>query len=108
MDVRFAPGRILQPDAMVFLATLDRQVAQPLDRIPEICIEVLSSARTYDRVTKRFLYAEAEVVEYWIVDPSGVVEQRSGPGLARGEDRERRLESPLLPGFLLDVGALFD
>jgi len=108
MDVRFALGRILQPDAMVFLAALDRNAAQPLDRIPEICIEVLSNNRTYDRVTKRFLYAEAGVAEYWIVDPSGLVEQRTGPGLARSDDRTERLESALLAGFSLDVAALFE
>lgn len=108
MDVRFAPGRILQPDAMIFLASLDRTAAHPLERIPDICIEVLSSNRAYDRVTKRFLYAEAGVAEYWIVDPSGVVEQRSGPGLARSDERTERLSSPHLPGFSLDVAALFE
>jgi hypothetical protein len=35
LDVRFAAGRILQPDAMVFLAALPRDVTTPLDRIPE-------------------------------------------------------------------------
>src|SRR5262245_38231764 len=57
LDVRFAPDRILQPDAMVFLAHLDREQAGPIDRVPEICVEVLSSNRAYDRVTKRFIYA---------------------------------------------------
>ncbi|MFO7567918.1 MAG: Uma2 family endonuclease [Enhygromyxa sp.] len=103
MDVRFGPDRILQPDAMVFLQALERDVAAPLDRIPEICIEVLSSNRAYDRVTKRFMYAEAGVAEYWIVDPGGVVERRLRPGLVRSELIEDRLTSELLPGFELDV-----
>ena len=106
MDVRFAPDRILQPDAMVFFEALPHDVAAPLRRIPEICVEVLSSNRTYDRVTKRFMYAEAGVAEYWMVDPAGLVERRSGPGLARREDIADRLTSELLPGFELDVAQL--
>jgi Uma2 family endonuclease len=103
LDVRFGPDRILQPDAMVFLTRLARDVKGPVLRIPEICIEVLSSNRAYDRVTKRFLYAEAGVAEYWIVDPAGLIERRSGPGLARREEISDRLTSGLLPGFELDV-----
>jgi Uma2 family endonuclease len=106
LDVRFAAGRILQPDAMVFLAALPRDVTTPLDRIPELCIEVLSSNRAYDRVTKRFMYAEAGVAEYWIIDPAGVIERRSGPGLARAQECEDRLTSELLPGFDLNIAEL--
>jgi Uma2 family endonuclease len=105
-DVRFASGRILQPDAMVFLAPLARDVASPLDRIPDLCIEVLSTNRAYDRVMKRFIYAEAGVAEYWIVDPAGVVERCSGPGLVRAQEIADRLTSELLPGFELSVAEL--
>lgn len=107
MDVRFGAGRILQPDAMVFLAALDRSASSPIERCPELCIEVLSSHRAYDRVTKRFLYAEAGVEEYWMVDPAGLIERRAGPGLARSEEIHDVLRSALLPGFELDVSALF-
>ena len=92
---------------MVFLEALDHDVASPLRRIPELCVEVLSSNRTYDRVAKRFMYAEAGVVEYWIVDPAGIIERRTGAGLARREEIADRLTSELLPGFELDVAELF-
>jgi Uma2 family endonuclease len=50
----------VQPDAFVLL---DQVVARghkgPIDHTPQLCIEVLSTERAYDRVTKRFLYAEA-------------------------------------------------
>ena len=108
LDVRFAPGRILQPDAMVFLARLPRDIPMPIDRVPDICVEVLSSDRAYDRVTKRYLYAEAEVREYWIVEPAGLIERRSGPGLSRGEELTERLTSELLPGFDIAVAVLFE
>ena len=107
LDVRFGPGRILQPDAMVFFARFGRDAAGPIDRVPEICIEVLSSDRTYDRIAKRSVYAAAGVAEYWIVDPAGLIERRTGPGLVNEEIAEERLMSPLLPGFEIDVLRLF-
>jgi Uma2 family endonuclease len=106
LDIRFAPGRILQPDAMVFLTTLSLDVAMPLERVPDLCIEVLSNNRVYDRVTKRLIYAEAGVAEYWLVDPAGVIEKRTGQGLGRVQECEDRLTSELLPGFELDVAGL--
>jgi Uma2 family endonuclease len=106
LDVRFGPGRILQPDVMVFLATIPLDAATPLERIPELCIEVLSTNRVYDRVTKRFIYAEAGVAEYWLVDPAGLIEKHTGPGLVRTQEYDERLTSELLPGFELDVSEL--
>ena len=109
LDVRFAPDRILQPDAMVFLEVIPSDIPMPIARIPEICIEVVSTDRTYDRVTKRYLYAEAGVQEYWIVDPAnaGVVERRTAPTLSTLEVLETQLGTPLLPGFTLDLRAVF-
>lgn len=107
LDVRFAPGRILQPDAMVFMSKLELRQAGPIDLVPEICVEVLSSNGAYDRVTKRFIYAAAGVSEYWVVDPGGFIERWSSPGLSRTETLADRLTSPLLPGFDLDVARLF-
>ncbi len=107
LDVRFAPGRILQPDAMVFLATIDREQAGPITRVPEICVEVLSVNRAYDRLTKRFIYGSAGVVEYWVVDPAGLIEVWSGQALAQDTIITDQLTSPLLPNFSLDVPKLF-
>jgi Uma2 family endonuclease len=108
LDVRFGPNRILQPDAMVFAGRLDRGQAGPIDRVPEICIEILSSNRAYDRVTKRLVYAAAGVREYWLVDPAGFIERWSGPDLGRAETISDHLESSLLPGFELNVTRLLD
>ena len=55
LDVRFGPARILQPDAFVLLSTVPRTHKGPIDRIPELCIEILSRDRVYDRVTKRLV-----------------------------------------------------
>jgi Uma2 family endonuclease len=107
LDVRFAPGRILQPDAMVFTEILPDDVAMPIARIPALCIEVLSENRVHDRVTKRYLYAEAGVREYWLLDLAGRAERRTGSGLSHVEMLTERLTSPLLPGFSLDLAQLF-
>jgi Uma2 family endonuclease len=107
LDVRFAPGRILQPDAFVLFARVPRRHEGPIDRIPELCVEVLSRDRVHDRVTKRLLYAAAGVSEYWVVEPAGLVERWSGPDLARGVEVRRRLTTRLLPGFTLDLRRLF-
>jgi Uma2 family endonuclease len=61
----------------------------------------------HDRVTKRMIYAASGVREYWIVEPSGLVERWSGAGLAEVEEARDRLATPLLPGFRLDLKRLF-
>ena len=79
----------------------------PIERIPDLCIEVVSTRRVYDRVTKRLAYAKAGVAEYWtVVQDLGFVERWTGPHLAVREKLRERLVTPLLPGFVLDVHAL--
>jgi Uma2 family endonuclease len=107
LDVRFGAGRILQPDAMVFLQALPADVETPVSRVPELCVEVLSHNRAYDRVTKRYLYAEAGVLEYWIVDPTGIFERRTGPALSQLDVLQERVTSQVLPGFVLELEPLF-
>ena len=107
LDVRFGPNRILQPDAMVFLARIPGSQRGPIDRVPEICVEVLSTDRVYDRVTKRLVYAAAGVQEYWVVDVNAFIERWRGSGLVEEEILRDRLVTPLLPGFELDLPRLF-
>lgn len=106
VDIRFGPGRILQPDAFVLFERIAREHTGPLDHVPALCIEVLSTNRVYDRVTKRYVYAEAGVRELWLVDPAGHIERRFGPGLERAEMHAERLETPRLPGLSVDVASL--
>jgi Uma2 family endonuclease len=75
--------------------------------VPDLCIEVLSTNRAFDRLTKRVVFASCGVDELWLVEPSGVVERWSGQGLNEAELVEDELTTPLLPGFALDVRALF-
>lgn len=107
LDVRFAAGRILQPDLFVILGQIDVMRPGPIDRVPDLCIEIVSSDRFYDRVTKRLVYAPSGVREYWVVDHAHLVERWTGPGLTEAEEVTDRLTSPLLPGLVVDVPALF-
>ena len=106
LDVRFAPGRILQPDAFVLFSETPRDHEGPIDRVPALCVEVLSSNRAYDRLTKRLVYAEAGVSELWTVSTDGQVERWCGEHLAESERLDKTLTSPLLPGFALDLTRL--
>jgi Uma2 family endonuclease len=107
LDVRFGRNRILQPDAFVVFGRIEPAHEGPIDRVPELCTEVLSSNRVHDRVTKRLLYAAAGVREYWTVDPAGPVERWTGPGLSDGAAVRGLLTSSLLPRFRLDLRRLF-
>lgn len=107
LDIRFGPGRIAQPDLMVFLGPVDFHQL-PVERIPELCIEILSPTnRSYDTLTKRFVYGAAGVTEYWIIDPRGRAEKWTGPNLTEGAAVIDALESGLLPGFRLALAELF-
>lgn len=107
LDVRFAPGRILQPDVFVLFGRVPRRQRGPLERIPDLCIEVLSDDRVHDRVTKRLIYAAAGVREYWVVEPAGLVERWTGKRFERSERLTTKIVTPLLPGLRLDLRQLF-
>ena len=107
LDVRFGAGRILQPDAFLIFAEISLDHEGPLNRIPDLCIEVLSTNRAYDRLTKRFVYADAGVRELWLVEPGGSIERWTGKGLNEAEEAADVLTSDQLPGLRLDLEALF-
>jgi Uma2 family endonuclease len=69
-DVRLAENTIVQPDLVVVLS--DRFNILTRSRIegaPNLVIEIVSpSTTTYDRVTKRGVYARYGVPGYWLVD----------------------------------------
>ena len=108
LDIRFAPGRILQPDVLVYCEPIPRNAAMPLTRIPDLCVEIVSRRIAYDRTTKRLFYAKAGVQELWtVMRKQRMVERWTGPGLDTREECRERIATPLLPGFSLDVARLF-
>ncbi len=105
LDLRIAPNRIVQPDLFVLLDGLSAPDG-PVDQIPELVVEVLSQNRSHDRITKRLVYAQAGVAEYWIVDPTDRTIELC-EGLNTVAVASTRAESRMLSGLVVDTGALF-
>jgi Uma2 family endonuclease len=121
----FAPGLIFADDddvvpdvAWLSNSRLSAALGEDgkLHSAPDLVIEVLSPGASNfrrDREAKLKLYSRRGVSEYWIVDwPTRTVE------VYRRENTQLRLfstlregdaiESPILPGFLAQVSALFE
>jgi Uma2 family endonuclease len=111
LDVRFAPGRILQPDLFVVFDRIPFDHEGPIARVPELCVEVLSARPNYDRFTKRLIYAEAGVEELWTIEPGYFAERWTGEGLREVTKVDVKdatmFGSALLSGFVIDLAALF-
>jgi Uma2 family endonuclease len=103
--LRLREGRIVLPDLLVLRAGLPA-LGRLVTVAPDVTVEVMSERRSYDRITKRLLYHEAGVREYWIVDPDERAVELVA-GLQTLEVARERLASRVLPGFTLDVPTLF-
>jgi Uma2 family endonuclease len=71
LDVFFPGADPVQPDILVVLPDGQaRPSKRGLEGRPDLVVEVISpSHRGHDRLTKRSLYAQAGVREYWLIDP---------------------------------------
>jgi Uma2 family endonuclease len=71
LDVFFTGANPVQPDLVGMLSGGEaRGVPRGIEGPPDLLIEVLSpSSRNHDVLTKRALYGQAGVREYWLVDP---------------------------------------
>ena len=85
--ITFTPQRELQPDLLV-LPFFD---GRPVNRFADIgrlllAVEVLSpSTARNDRSTKRVVYQQQSVPEYWLMDPDARLVERWRPGDAGPE-----------------------
>lgn len=105
LDIRMGPGRILQPDAMLWVGGLvDR--TSPITTIPDLVVEVLSGKPSYDRLAKKLIYFEAGVREYWIVDPILKTFEIAHGLETRAPSRET-VASAVAPGLLVDPEDIF-
>lgn len=72
LDVVLPTGEVVQPD-LFFLTAEEWERARSAKRVqdvPSFVVEILSPGSVrHDRITKRNLYEQNKVREYWIVDP---------------------------------------
>ncbi len=107
------PRRVLAPDLAIILAGNSyRIVGGYFEGVPDIVVEVLSTDRRRDLVRKRQLYAEAGVLEYWIVDPRDdtviLLELRDAEYVERAVlTVADTLTSPLLSGLAIPLNDVF-
>ncbi len=109
--ITFSVRRELQPDLFVVPFVDGARIQDPRDLVRLVlAIEVVSpSTARHDRITKRRVYMEEGVAEYWIVDPDGRTVER----WRRGEDRPEVVDTILswtLPGgptLEIDLEAMF-
>jgi Uma2 family endonuclease len=104
----------LSPDIMYFEGDRFASVRKDdwLRIIPDLAIEILSpSSEIYDRRTKRRVYAEIGVANYWIVDPRrlALFEHVLQPDGTYDENRvggDEVFRPRLFPGLDIDVAQL--
>lgn len=105
----------VQPD-ILFIPTdsLHIVTTDGIEGVPALMVEIISPTSIYrDRVTKKKLYEEYGVQEYWLVDPQEslieVYELQNGQYdlLSAATPFEGVINSNLLPGLTLDANALF-
>lgn len=115
-DVRMGEWNVFAPDAWWTSTPLPRDALR-FDAPPDLVVEVRSpSTWRYDTGTKKARYEELGLRELWLVDTAVdtvLVHRRSAPespafDLTFEAAVGDVLTTPLIPGFTLDVGALFD
>ena len=111
--VRLWPGKIREPDVLVFLHQHVDRLREQFGGPPDLAVEVLSpSTRQTDLVEKFAEYAQAGVSEYWRVDPEEqtivVFVLRDGAyTLLVQAGAGGKVWSQLLEGFELEVDRVF-
>jgi Uma2 family endonuclease len=100
---------VVQPD--IFLACDKSKLRENrYNGAPRFIIEILSSNRSHDMVTKLNLYQKAGVLEYWIVDPGAedaekfvsVLELSNGFYLYHAYSAEKEIPLISVPGCTID------
>jgi len=102
---------LVQPD--VFLACDKAKLEENCyTGAPKFIIEILSSNRSHDMVTKLNLYQKAEVEEYWMIDPDEkivtVLELSNGGYIYHSCSGETEVSLITVPGCTVDFCKVFE
>ncbi len=115
-DVLFSNINIVEPDLLYVSRERQGVVTHAhVKGAPDLVVEVLSpGTRKVDEITKRKLYEQFDVQEYWIIDPeleSIKIYRRTEGSFARLNEltleRSELLTTPLLPGLEVPLTAVF-
>ena len=107
------PDKIREPDLLFVASAADARRQHAYWTGADLVIEVVSpDDPARDLVTKRSEYAQAGIPEYWIVDPEmqhiTVLALAGAEYFVHGEfGAGEQATSALLPGFVVDVAAVF-
>ena len=113
LDVVLPTGEVVQPDLFFLNAKQAGRVlaAKRVDEVPSFLVEILSpGSATQDTITKRELYEQNGVREYWIVDAERrsiaqlVLRKKHYALMELGEGD--RVKGAVLSGFEMSVGEL--
>jgi Uma2 family endonuclease len=108
-DVVLSDTNIVQPDILFISAARSAVITERnVQGSPDLVVEILSASQPgRDEVTKRRLYTEFDVAEYWIVDPGRRTVRVFKAGELVAELAEGMLTTPLLPGLEIPLAAIF-
>lgn len=115
LRVRLREGKFREPDLAFMLTPHKQRAHEAFWEGADLVIEVPSKgaeARRHDLITKRREYARARIPEYWIVDNKlkqiTVLRLKEASYEVHGVFKSgQRATSRLLPGFGVDVSAVF-
>jgi len=114
LDVILSEYDALEPDLLFVLNEHQDFLQDWVRGAPDLVVEILSpSTEARDRGIKLKAYARYGVGEYWIVDPVAQVVEvyrlaPEGFHVAATCAKGNTVETPLLPGFSLAVGSIFN
>jgi Uma2 family endonuclease len=113
VSVQLWPGKYREPDVVFISATQRERITQQYLIGADLVMEVISpDDRRRDVVKKRREYAQAGILEYWLVDPEQhKITVLTLDGVHYVEhgvfDRGDQATSRLLAGFVVEVSAVF-
>lgn len=114
INLVLSPYKLFQPDLSFFTVDNKPDLTEPMvNALPSIVIEILSpSTKARDLITKRALYADFGVSEYWIVDPDSEsisINLRDEQGIYVEAPMESdRVQIGIFAGTLLDRVWIFE
>ncbi|ODS53679.1 MAG: hypothetical protein ABS36_13725 [Acidobacteria bacterium SCN 69-37] len=117
LDVVLSNVDVVEPDLLYVARERAGEVLTSMHvrGVPNLVVEIGSkSTSRRDDTIKRRLYERSGVDEYWIVDPATDTirvfrhaDDRFAPAIELRRDAGHTLTTPLLPGFTIELTAIF-